>query len=44
MVSKTRKKEKSKKSGPLTLEIDQFELDETTQLIGNSESRRSYAY
>ena len=41
MVSKTRKKEKSKKSGSLLPEKDQFELDEITQGIGNSEDRRS---
>ena len=41
MVSKTRKKEKSRKSGSLFPEGDQFELDEITQVIGRNESRHS---
>ena len=42
MVSKTEKEGlKSRKSGSLLPERKQFELDERTQVIGNSEDRHS---
>ena len=41
MVSKTRKKKKSRKSGRLDPEQDRFELDEISQVIGSVENSLS---